>query len=145
MMENLGYRLLPLWEEGVLQQAKEDMERARRQAERAEERKLKLEMEMCAVEPGIWDEEWDVETCGSFEGVGKAVFGVGEHLTPALTPMGLLVGENIRSIGTQNITPETRIAFENCGMEENLVLPDRTLESFPRYVDPVMEGIGMGF
>lgn len=126
----------------------EDMERARRQTARAEE-KLKLKENMYPAEPRIWDEDgWETEACvGSFEGKGtlrlsegKAVMGVDEQLTPAETP----VVENVR--GTMDVMPETRMAFE--GLEsrrEEFVLPDRTLEPFPRYVDPVIEGLGLGF
>jgi hypothetical protein len=110
------------------------MERAARQAE-------KPSMQYPA-EPGIWDSDWETETCfGSFEGKvggGKAVLGVGEQLTPVETP----VGENVK--GTRDVCPETRKAFEGLGGREEgaFVLPDRTLEPFPRYVDPVVEGLG---
>lgn len=118
------------------------MERARHQFEKAEQEQEKRN-QYPAAEPGIWDSDWDSETCfGSFEGKtmsnGKAVIGVGEQLTPVESPMV----ENVR--GTMDVSPETREAFEGLGRrkEESFVLPDRSLEPFPRYVDPVVEGLG---
>ncbi|KAG0649081.1 hypothetical protein D0Z07_4375 [Hyphodiscus hymeniophilus] len=154
ILENLSYRLLPLWEESIISEAMEHMERARRQSERQAEKKMKLgtEMPLYPAEPSIWDDDWDSETfCGSFEGEGmsdgKAVIGLGQQLTPALTPVGMPMAENIG--GTRDVAPETRKAFEETGVackrEDNFVLPDRTLETFPRYVEPVMEGMGLGF
>jgi hypothetical protein len=56
LMENLGYRLLPLWEHSIILEALEDMERAGRQ---------------CTPEIYDVDENWDTATCfGSFGGTG---------------------------------------------------------------------------
>jgi hypothetical protein len=150
ILENLSYRLLPLWNENFIAGAMEDMERARRQSDRAAERKLKinenLELNIYPAEPRIWDSDWDAEACcGGYEGRGmgtggKAVVGLGEQLTPVQTPME----ENVR--GNRDVGPETRTAFsglgEECRREKILVLPDRTLEPLPRYVDPLIEEMG---
>ena len=127
----------------MIADAKDDMECARRQAER--EQLLLLQRAEAEnnypVEPRIWGMDWETETCfGSFEGRnGKAVAVVGEQLTPVETP-GV---ENVR--GTRDVKPETRIAFQGALREEILLLQDRTLEPFPRYVEPVVEGWDMGF
>jgi len=143
ILENLGYRLLPLWDHAIILEALEDMERAGRQHE-----------------PQIFDadeEDWDTTTCfGSFGDSahsrnlsdGKAVLGLGEQITPAETPML----ENIRGGGTQTISLETRLAFENASSGSDrygyLQLPDRTAdtrEPFPMFVEPAVENMGMGF
>jgi hypothetical protein len=134
LMENLGYRLLPLWEHSIILEALEDMERAGRQ-----------------YTPEIYDENWDTATCfGSFGGTGherkmsngKAVLGLGEQLTPAETPMV----ENIK--GTRDVPVEARNAFQDSSGSGYLQLPDRTAgarKPFPMYVEPSVEGIGLGF
>ena len=140
ILENLGYRLLPLWEESIILEALEDMERAARQP---------------SPEIGS-DEDWDTDTCfGNFGGElerkmsdGKAVVGLGEQLTPAETPMV----ENIP--GTRNLSFETKRAFRSggqgrIGMEaQRFQLPERSSRSveepFPVFVDPMMERMGFG-
>lgn len=142
ILENLNYKILPLWQENIILEALEDMERARRQAEKADQSRNTY-----PAEPSIWDSDWETETYfGSFDGVQKGmsdektVLGVGEQLAPAETPMV----ENIA--GTRDVSPETRKAFSGPRREEkHLVLPDRTLEPFPSYVDPIVEGLGLGF
>jgi hypothetical protein len=140
ILENLGYRLLPLWEESIILEALEDMERAARQP---------------SAEIGS-DEDWDTDTCfGSFGGApekrmsdGKAVVGFGEQLTPVETPMV----ENIP--GTRDLPFETKIAFQAGGQGrinregQRFQLPERSRgsieEPFPLYVDPMMERMGFG-
>jgi hypothetical protein len=139
ILSNLNYSLLPLWKESIILEALEDMERAGRQAEKAEQART---TNTYPAEPKIWDSDWETETCfGSFDGQksmsdGKAVLGVREQLTPAETPMV----ENIR--GTRDVCPETRKALSGLRREvKTFALPDRTVEPFPRYVDPC-EGLG---
>jgi hypothetical protein len=137
LLENLGYRLLPLWEHSIILDALEDMERAGRQQT-----------------PEVYDVDvdWDTATCfGSFGGVGherkmsdgKAVLGLGEQLTPAETPLV----ENIK--GTRDVSVETRKAFQSgSGSGRCLQLPDRTAavrEPFPIYVEPGLESMGLSF
>jgi hypothetical protein len=115
LLENLGYRLLPLWEDSIILAALEDMERAGRQHT----------PEIYAI--GL---DWDTPTCcGSFGGAenerkmgdSKAVLGLGEQLTPADTPMV----ENIK--GIKVVSVETRNAFQRgSGSGGYLQLPDRT-------------------
>lgn len=136
ILENLGYRLLPLWEHSIIREALEDMERAGRQHT-----------------PEIYDldEDWDAATC--FESFsepaqerkpsnGKAVLGLCELLTPAETPMV----ENIKD--PQHVSVETRNAFQDgSGLEGCLRLPDRTASTcdpFPMYVEPSIESMGIG-
>ncbi|KAE9363670.1 hypothetical protein N431DRAFT_448250 [Stipitochalara longipes BDJ] len=123
ILENLGYRLLPLWEHSIILEALGDMERAGQQH--------------CSV---IYDadEDWDAVTCfGSFGASGhgakmsdgRAVLGLCEQLTPAETPMV----ENIK--GTQDVSLETRSAFySGSGSDGHLQLADSTAivgEPFP--------------
>jgi len=137
LLDNLGYRLLPLWEDSIILEALEDMERAGRQ-----------------YTPQIYavDEDWDTATCcGSFGGAGnkrlmsdgKAVLGLGEQMTPADTPMV----ENIN--GTRDVSVDARHTFQGgSGSGRYLQLPDRTArvsEPSPMYVEPSVEGMGLGF
>lgn len=140
ILENLGYRLLPLWEESIIAEALEDMERAARQP---------------SPEIGE-DEDWDTDTCfGSFGGAverrmsdGKAVMGMGQQMTPAETPMV----ENVA--GTRELSSETNQAFRSGGQGrvgkegQQLHLPKRldarVEEPFPHYVDPMMERMALG-
>jgi hypothetical protein len=136
ILENLGYRLLPLWEHSIIREALEDMERAGRQHT-----------------PEIYDldEDWDSATCfGSFSepvrerksSNGKAVLGLCELLTPAETPMV----ENIKD--TQRVSLETRNVFQSGSrLEGCLRLPDRTAsisDPFPMYVETSIESMGVG-
>jgi hypothetical protein len=136
LLENLGYRLLPLWEQSIILEALVDMERAGRQ-----------------FSPRILlneDEEyWETDTCfgscGALNGMsdGRAVIGVAEQLTPAETPMV----ENVN--GTRDVPVETREAFmgdlSNLSKQRYLELPDRSREPFPVYVDPIVsKGRGFG-
>ncbi|KAF4636578.1 hypothetical protein G7Y89_g1505 [Cudoniella acicularis] len=132
ILENLGYRLLPLWEESIIIEALEDMKRAGRQ----NSPELRS------------DDDWDTDTCfGSFGcGVdgrgqamsdGRAVLGIGEQVTPAETP-----AENIR--GTKDLALETKNAFQqesgSAGVQSRpFLLPSRVKDSeepFPVYDDP---------
>lgn len=76
-MDNLGWRLLPLWDQGVILGALRDMERAGRGA-------AKQEDEKSAVKPQE----------GRAMSDGKAVTGLGEQLTPKDTPLFLPGGGN---------------------------------------------------
>lgn len=134
MLENFGYRLLPLWREEIISEALEDMDRAARQT---------------SPETGF-DMDWDTATCfGSFgDGTrndgGRATAGFGEQLTPAETP----VIESVR--GIRDLTLETQKAFQsglqyragnNSCISERLVIME---EAFPLYVEPMMEGLSLG-
>ncbi len=136
ILENLGYRLLPLWEQSIIREALEDMERAGRQHT----------PEICDL-----DEDWDTATCfGIFSepaqerkpSNGMAVLGLCELLTPAETPMV----ENIKD--THCFSLETRNGFKSGSrLEGCLRLPDRTAstsDSFPMYVGPSIETMGVG-
>jgi len=141
ILENLGYRILPLWEESIISEALEDMERAARQPS-----------------PETSDEDWDTDTCfGSYGEAGnehqrktsdgRAVLGFGEQVTPVETPLV----ENIR--GTRDLSFETKKAFQSGVQARNensqhFRLPDRstdgTEEPFPVFIDPMMERMGLG-
>jgi hypothetical protein len=141
ILENLGYRLLPLWEESIISEALEDMDRAARQPS-----------------PATGGEDWDTDTCfGSYGGAGneyerkmsdgRAVLGLEEQLTPAETPMV----ENIR--GTRDLSFETKRAFQSgvqgrVGNGQQFQLSNRssddTEEPFPMYIDPMMGRMALG-
>ncbi|KAL2061947.1 hypothetical protein VTL71DRAFT_7325 [Oculimacula yallundae] len=115
LLGNLGYRLLPLWDENIILEALEDMERAGQQ-----------------YTPEIYSdgENWDdADTCfGSFDtgvgklgaGKGKAVLGLGHLITPVETPRV----ENVR--GTRDVDGETKNAFLMTKTDSHLYLPNRT-------------------
>ena len=114
-MENLGYRLLPLWTEELIGDALEEMERAGRYASRHAGHTL----------PQI--PEVDLKAVFS----GKAVWSAEGQLTPAETPMP----ENIRGIA--DLAPENRqdFAVDHGMMSQDMALPKRTVgETFPLYM-----------
>jgi hypothetical protein len=120
IMENLGYRLLPLWSEETIGEALEEIERAGRYASRFAGKitPQKPELDMKAVISG------------------KAIWSAEKQITPAETPMA----ENMR--GTLDVAPETRSAFgfDRGGMNEDLALPRMTVgEMFPMYTEPALE------
>lgn len=130
ILENLGYRLLSLWNENIISEALEDMERCGRQ-----------------VSPSIRsNEDWDTDTCfGSFGysgngrdrtmSDGEAVLGTGDQVSPAAAPMA----EN--SLGTKDIVIETTVAFEGDTLMHEFQLPSLIgggLEDpFPAFDDSV--------
>ncbi|KAG9229419.1 hypothetical protein BJ875DRAFT_445979 [Amylocarpus encephaloides] len=144
ILENLGYRLLPIWEESIITEALEDMHRAGRQAF----------MEN--------NEDWDTEICfggfgsegnrghrGYMKG-GKPLMGLGDQITPAETPMA---GSNH---GTKGLPQKTKYAFQHVdddgSSRENrqYKLPTRSSfdiveELFPSFDDPILRGMGCGF
>lgn len=135
LLDNLGYRILPLWEENIILEALEDMEKAGKQAVTVQDSK-----------------EWESNTClGTFRGAnmvntkvlssGKAEFGLGHQITPVETPVEVPMTEKIR--GTTDVSKETRTAFEigSPDRSDKLQLPDRTLmkkEPFPVYEETLL-------
>jgi hypothetical protein len=118
-MENLGYRLLPLWTEELIGDALEEMERAGRYASRRVGHSMPQTPEL------------DLKAVFS----GKAVWSAQKQLTPAETPLL----ENIP--GIVDLTPETRRAFgfDHESMDQNMALPKRTVgEAFPLYTEPFL-------
>lgn len=129
-MENLGYRLLPLWDETIILEALEDMERAGRQ-----------------YEPEIYDDDQDQDDnenswnlperfAGEIEakmlvGKGEAVLGIGNPITPVETPMA----ENCK--GTSGVSGETRDAFNVIGEKMTRLkfpMDGNRVEPFPDFV-----------
>jgi hypothetical protein len=120
IMENLGYRLLPLWTEELIGDALEEMERAGRYASRH------------TGHTSPQTPEVDLKAVFS----GKAVWSAERQLTPAEIPMP----ENIR--GTVGLAPEIRQAFavDHGTMAQNMALPRRTVgETFPLYTEPFLD------
>ncbi|KAI1141941.1 hypothetical protein F5Y05DRAFT_210477 [Hypoxylon sp. FL0543] len=95
IMENLGYRILPLWEEKSIKQARHDIEMARREL----------------IDDGIAiaDESKTAKHVKSMSS-GHAVIGLGRQLTPAETPQSELATPfgHVQTIGR-----ETCEAFSN--------------------------------
>ena len=137
ILENLGYRLLPLWEEGIILEALADMKRAGGQGS-----------PVC--------DNWDEETCysGSFGSqrnggsnghrgninTGKAVRRNSQMITPVETPMA----ENSR--GTRDVSFETKVAFRQGESSRKFRLmtdreSDDVEEPFPVYEDPMIMGM----
>jgi hypothetical protein len=115
ILQNIGYRLVPLWCEEIISGALTDMKRAGQQ-----------------YEPEIYDEDNEImqekESLVTFEegkpmSSGKAVMGPEEQMTPAETPM---VGD---FDGTRNLSLEARKAFSGSSGKE----------PFPVYIDPGIE------
>lgn len=139
LLENLGYRLLPLWEHSIILEALEDMERAGQQYRQH------------SPEMTERNEDWDVDTCfgdfrssglgdGECMSTGKAVLGLGQQMTPAETPLA----ENVN--GTRDISKETRTAFQAVTLND-LQLLDRNTgpqEPFAAFVNPALRGLEMG-
>ncbi|KAI0841275.1 hypothetical protein F5Y06DRAFT_217022 [Hypoxylon sp. FL0890] len=95
IMENLNYRILPLWEEKSIKQARHDIEMARR--------------ELVDGGIGIVDESKTAKHVKSMSS-GDAVIGFGRQLTPAETPQSELATPfgQVQTIGR-----ETCEAFSN--------------------------------
>jgi len=81
LMENIGWKLMPLWEEGIIAEALRDMNMAGRQ-----------------FDPMIFNEEWEIvqgeldtisEEKLTLKGVsgGRAVLGFGNLMTPVDAPL----------------------------------------------------------
>ncbi|KAI2621483.1 hypothetical protein GGS26DRAFT_594499 [Hypomontagnella submonticulosa] len=95
IMENLGYRILPLWEAKSIKQARHDIEMARR------------ELLDNGIEMG---DEGKMGKHVKSMSSGHAVMGLGLQLTPAETPKSELASPFGR---VQNLGRETREAFSN--------------------------------
>ncbi|OWP03548.1 hypothetical protein B2J93_7566 [Marssonina coronariae] len=136
LLENLGYKLLSLWQEDIILDALEDMRRAGRQYE---------------PEPSIYDEEenWHAGAGSDAFGLGlgprgdihagKALVGLGAQLTPVETP-GPRVGSGQ---GSRDAGEETRRSFAGReGVWDGfLQMPDRKRagrEPFPLHMEPRM-------
>lgn len=118
-MENLGYRLLPLWTEALISDAVEEMERAGRYASGLAGHSMPQTLELVSK--------------ADFS--GKAVWSTQRQITPAETPMP----ENV--CGTVNVGPKTRRAFEvdHGIIDQTMSLPKRTLgETFPLYSESLL-------
>ncbi|KAK6957511.1 hypothetical protein Daesc_000298 [Daldinia eschscholtzii] len=95
IMENLGYRILPLWEAKSIKQARHDIEMARREL---------INEDVCA------GEESKLAKHGKSMSSGHAVVGLGIQPTPAGTPKS----EMTTPFGhTHDLGVETREAFSN--------------------------------
>lgn len=122
LLENLGYRLLPLWDDTIILEALEDMERASRQ-----------------YEPEIYDDEEDADWkdlhidhfCNRTMSSGKATYGLGHQITPIETP----VCENIK--GTRDVALETKRAFSQGGVMEVQLEENQMgeMEAFPLFMN----------
>jgi hypothetical protein len=119
IMENLGYRLLPLWTQELIGDALEEMERAGRYV---------IQRVGHSMPP---TPELNLKAVFS----GTAVWSAQRQITPAETPMS----ENIR--GTLDIASETRQAFgmNHSITDQNIAPSKRTVgETFPLYSEPLL-------
>ncbi|KAF7916424.1 uncharacterized protein EAE98_010724 [Botrytis deweyae] len=135
IMENLNYRLLPLWEEEIIEEAKMSMARA------AKRQSSQL---YCMQD---WTQS--MKNCGMGRPMssGKACKGIEGENTPQPTPVELPFCEDLvmgigseRPLGgTSMLSRETKIAFGGVlGGEYQDVDMDIDLERFPTYVDSFM-------
>ncbi|OTB06511.1 hypothetical protein M426DRAFT_111798 [Hypoxylon sp. CI-4A] len=95
IMESLQYRIMPLWEEKLIKQARHDIEMARR------------ELLNGGIEVG---DENKVVKHGKSMSSGHAMVGLGLQLTPVETPKSEVAPS---STHTEDICRETREAFSN--------------------------------
>ncbi|TVY40055.1 hypothetical protein LOCC1_G005212 [Lachnellula occidentalis] len=135
ILENLGYRLMPLCEQSIISEALEDMNRAAMQASPESSSNKDWAADMCSKSFG-----GDI---GRKMSDGQAVLGLGEQMTPAETPML----ENVPR--TKDLSVETKLAFKSGrnGMDaQQFQLPERlsVQEPFPTFVDPMLERMGNG-
>jgi hypothetical protein len=119
IMENLGYRILPLWTEELIAGALEDMETAGRYAGGS-----------LRAKP-LWTKDLDLKAVIT----SKAVWSENKLVTPVETPKS----ENVRGM---DVGPETRQTFGlargNSGQTSKLPTVTVT-EFFPAYSEPVLE------
>jgi hypothetical protein len=135
-MENLGYRLLPLWSHNIIEEAKNDMARAAKRQSSAS---------YC-----IADWSMSIANCdGRPMSSGKACTGVEGENTPQPTPVETPMIENLgrgneRALGgTSMLSRETKRAFGGLGMEYGDGNGGK--ERFPMYVDPLIGHGNMDF
>jgi hypothetical protein len=112
ILENIGYKIKPLWEEEIISDAMRDMKRAGQQ-----------------YEPGIYDEDDEILherniLAGVEDGKpmsrGNAFYSLGNQLTPAETP----TEESLEFIGLGDLGLDRKKAFSG------------EKEPFPTYVEP---------
>lgn len=140
IMENLGYRLLPLWSEDIIEEAKNDMARAAKRQSSAS---------YCMQDWSI-----SIKNCG-VSGIdnrpmssGKACMGIEGENTPQPTPIEESIIENWTILsekplgGTSMLSRETKRAF--CGILRG-ESEDVEVEMFPLYVDPMIDHGSMAF
>jgi hypothetical protein len=137
-MENLGYRLLPLWEDAIIQEAKMDMERAKKQYVSSSPASSSTGMCM-----GM-DYEWEMKERRL--GFGNACMGL-QQPTPVETPMIENMGAPEMMLGTATLSRKTKMAFRGEGAYHDDVDADADgeKEQFPLYVDPLVGGMGFGY
>jgi hypothetical protein len=135
LLENLGYRLLPLWEHNIILGALEDMERAGRHYANTER-----------------VNDWDTEVGTCFTNFTNPDFGDGRGPNAGqglgldlgqLTPGEMPLVESVES--TRRILSETRKAMQSLTLNE-LHLPCRSKvqqesDPFPAYIDSALRDL----
>jgi hypothetical protein len=134
VMENLGYRLLPLWEDKIIQEAKMDMERARKQYVASSSTGMCMGMGM--------DYEWEMKERRL--GFGNACIGL-QQPTPVETPMIENLGGPEMMVGTATLSRKTKLAFRGEGAYHDEVDGEGGKEQFPLYVDPLVGSMAFGY
>jgi len=118
LLENLGYRLLPLWDERLIIEALEDMERAGKQ--------------FSCTFGDYWEAATKRARVGSGMSTGKAMKGIdGMQLTPVETPME----ENVPI--TSNTSPGIFSTASLKNDQQAQLSDTMAAESFPIYIDPI--------
>jgi len=132
ILENLSYRIAPLWDETIIREAVEDMELAGRYG--------RGEYDVDEAEEVDWKEETyfgsppSVKTGLGLEmSTGKAVMGLGDQLTPVETP-----GRETENL---EVSAETKRAFRfsngSLGGGKELKLPLRGKENLATGIDSI--------
>ncbi|QSZ35665.1 hypothetical protein DSL72_006787 [Monilinia vaccinii-corymbosi] len=105
IMENLGYRLLPLWSHDILEEAKSDMARAAKRQSSAS---------YCM-------QDWSISmtNCGGRRmSSGKACLGIDGENTPQPTPIETPTSEHFPIGRTSMLSRETKEAFGGLTLED---------------------------
>ncbi|ESZ91635.1 hypothetical protein SBOR_7997 [Sclerotinia borealis F-4128] len=140
IMENLGYRLLPLWSHDIIEGAKNDMSRAAKRQSSASYCMQDWSMSMANCGIG-----------GRPMSSGKACIGIDRENTPQPTPVETPMTENLgmgneRPLGgTSMLSRETKRAFGGLILGEEYEDVDMDIERFPSYVDPLIGHENMNF
>ncbi|KAI9639950.1 hypothetical protein NHQ30_011680 [Ciborinia camelliae] len=140
IMENLGYRLLPLWSHDIIEEAKNDMARAA---------KRQSTTSYC-----MQDWTMSMANCGIGGNrpmsSGKACIGIQGENTPQLTPVETPSIEDFEKLGnerplggTSMLSRETKMAFGGLSPRDECEVVD--VERFPSYVDPLIGHASINF
>lgn len=139
IMDNLQWRLLPLWTEDRLAEALEDMEMAGRQAQALQMRQARKGLN----NKGLVESSMAGNRDASLSKKGSMIFGTGGQAiqceqTKLWTPIDTPTETPSLDNGSSHLSLETRFAFGASAHDQELLSPrSYTREPFPTYTDPM--------